>query len=155
MVDGNLSIGSESPPVKGPLARRQAARGAGAEPAHERLRPLAGRDSSSLARGCSSMVEQQPSKLNTRVRFPSPAPIFSSTCRIVTTSFGQRCCCSFGQMSVFCSGRAALLRPANDLSRGALHVLRQHLRRRVAALRHDLAVGQFGIAGFGESSMAE
>ena len=24
--------------------------------------------------GCSSMVEQQPSKLNTRVRFPSPAP---------------------------------------------------------------------------------
>src|SRR5882762_3629706 len=26
-------------------------------------------------RGCSSMVEQQPSKLNTRVRFPSPAPI--------------------------------------------------------------------------------
>jgi hypothetical protein len=25
-------------------------------------------------RGCSSMVEQQPSKLNTRVRFPSPAP---------------------------------------------------------------------------------
>jgi hypothetical protein len=25
--------------------------------------------------GCSSMVEQQPSKLNTRVRFPSPAPI--------------------------------------------------------------------------------
>ena len=27
-------------------------------------------------RGCSSMVEQQPSKLMTRVRFPSPAPIF-------------------------------------------------------------------------------
>ncbi len=25
--------------------------------------------------GCSSMVEQQPSKLNTWVRFPSPAPI--------------------------------------------------------------------------------
>ena len=24
--------------------------------------------------GCSSMVERQPSKLNTRVRFPSPAP---------------------------------------------------------------------------------
>ena len=34
-------------------------------------------------RGCSSMVEQQPSKLMTRVRFPSPAPIFSSTCRHV------------------------------------------------------------------------
>src|SRR5262249_44767582 len=27
--------------------------------------------------GCSSMVEQQPSKLMTRVRFPSPAPIES------------------------------------------------------------------------------
>ena len=27
--------------------------------------------------GCSSMVEQQPSKLNTRVRFPSPAPMRS------------------------------------------------------------------------------
>ena len=25
-------------------------------------------------RGCSSMVEHQPSKLDTRVRFPSPAP---------------------------------------------------------------------------------
>src|SRR5260221_12174550 len=74
MVDGSLSIGSESPPVKGPLAGPKATRGTGAEPAHERLRPLAGRDSSSLARGCSSMVEQQPSKLNTRVRFPSPAP---------------------------------------------------------------------------------
>jgi hypothetical protein len=28
--------------------------------------------------GCSSMVEQKPSKLTTRVRFPSPAPIFAS-----------------------------------------------------------------------------
>ena len=27
------------------------------------------------AGGCSSMVEQKPSKLTTRVRFPSPAPI--------------------------------------------------------------------------------
>src|SRR6266702_3229753 len=27
-----------------------------------------------LNRGCSSMVEQKPSKLMTRVRFPSPAP---------------------------------------------------------------------------------
>ena len=27
-----------------------------------------------MARGCSSMVEHQPSKLDTRVRFPSPAP---------------------------------------------------------------------------------
>ena len=32
--------------------------------------------------GCSSMVEQQPSKLNTRVRFPSPAPAISSTFNI-------------------------------------------------------------------------
>src|SRR5947208_10991787 len=32
-------------------------------------------DAAAKARGCSSMVEQQPSKLNTRVRFPSPAPI--------------------------------------------------------------------------------
>ena len=30
--------------------------------------------------GCSSMVEFQPSKLVTWVRFPSPAPIFSSLC---------------------------------------------------------------------------
>ena len=28
-------------------------------------------------RGCSSMVERQPSKLTTRVRFPSPAPLLS------------------------------------------------------------------------------
>src|SRR5690554_4483886 len=28
-----------------------------------------------IFRGCSSMVEQQPSKLMTRVRFPSPAPV--------------------------------------------------------------------------------
>ena len=28
-------------------------------------------------RGCSSMVEQKPSKLMTRVRFPSPAPVLS------------------------------------------------------------------------------
>ncbi len=39
----------------------------GAEPLH-----MGGR------RGCSSMVEQQPSKLNTRVRFPSPAPVLQS-----------------------------------------------------------------------------
>ena len=32
------------------------------------------RGAMTLLRGCSSMVEQQPSKLNTRVRFPSPAP---------------------------------------------------------------------------------
>src|ERR1022692_1013654 len=27
--------------------------------------------------GCSSMVEREPSKLHTRVRFPSPAPMFT------------------------------------------------------------------------------
>jgi hypothetical protein len=31
-------------------------------------------DSALARRGCSSMVEQKPSKLMTRVRFPSPAP---------------------------------------------------------------------------------
>ena len=30
--------------------------------------------------GCSSMVEQKPSKLNVRVRFPSPAPILLNPC---------------------------------------------------------------------------
>src|SRR5690606_4210205 len=34
--------------------------------------------SSNQLRGCSSMVEQQPSKLMTRVRFPSPAPAFAA-----------------------------------------------------------------------------
>ncbi len=33
----------------------------------------------SQGRGYSSMVEQQPSKLNTRVRFPLPAPVFMSS----------------------------------------------------------------------------
>src|SRR5450759_3559333 len=34
-----------------------------------------GRETDSVVkRGCSSMVEQKPSKLTTRVRFPSPAP---------------------------------------------------------------------------------
>ena len=35
------------------------------------------RFSSAKVCGCSSMVEQQPSKLMTRVRFPSPAPVAS------------------------------------------------------------------------------
>ena len=38
---------------------------------------IASRSFGSCPRGCSSMVEQQLPKLNTRVRFPSPAP-FSS-----------------------------------------------------------------------------
>ena len=35
--------------------------------------------------GCSSMVEQKPSKLMTGVRFPSPAPIFSPLTNVLTT----------------------------------------------------------------------
>src|SRR6476660_2833987 len=33
--------------------------------------------------GCSSMVEQKPSKLTTRVRFPSPAPIFRQSVELL------------------------------------------------------------------------
>src|SRR5690242_10725934 len=40
------------------------------------LPALAGRNSKPF-RGCSSMVEQQPSKLMTTVRFRSPAPAFA------------------------------------------------------------------------------
>ena len=43
--------------------------------------------------GCSSMVEQQPSKLNTRVRFPSPAPPRSSA---GIGHGGMRCADRFG-----------------------------------------------------------
>src|SRR5436309_11504391 len=74
-----LSIGMESAGVKG-----------GAElnallpTQHQRLRRPARRDSPRLRRGCSSMVEQQPSKLNTRVRFPSPAlPLDSITLNLI------------------------------------------------------------------------
>ena len=38
--------------------------------------------------GCSSMVEQKPSKLTTRVRFPSPAPI--SACRGEAANWSAR-----------------------------------------------------------------
>jgi hypothetical protein len=41
---------------------------------------------------------QDPSKLNTRVRFPSPAPIFSNTSRILSFPFGQVGCRSFGHL---------------------------------------------------------
>jgi hypothetical protein len=64
--------------------------------------------------GCSSMVEQQPSKLNTRVRFPSPAPMFSGTSGITGFPFGQAYRCSFGQMSVMRSQSTTLL--------GVIHV---------------------------------
>ena len=51
------------------------------EPGAWQLRLRSWRDRQSPARGCSSMVEQQPSKLNTRVRFPSPAPmLFNPNC---------------------------------------------------------------------------
>ena len=106
-------------------------------------------------RGCSSMVEQQPSKLNTRVRFPSPAPMFSSTCCILSSPFGQAGWRSFGQMSVFCSRCPPLFGPADDLFRGALHVLRQYFDRRMPTLRQHLAVGQLSIAALGEAAMAE
>src|SRR5689334_1404887 len=101
------------------------------------------------------MVEQQPSKLNTRVRFPSPAPIFSSTSCIPSPPFGHAGCGSFGQMSVFCSDGAPLFGPGHDLVRGAFDVLREHLHGRVPTLREYLAVGQLGIAGFGQPSVTE
>jgi hypothetical protein len=75
------------------------------------------------------MVEQQPSKLNTRVRFPSPAPMISMTSGIISFRFGQARCCSFGQVSVFCSQRAPLPGAGGDLFRCALDILRQHLDR--------------------------
>ena len=40
--------------------------------------------------GCSSMVEQQPSKLMTRVRFPSPALIFSTVCEDSSPEWSSR-----------------------------------------------------------------
>src|SRR5664279_3523739 len=101
------------------------------------------------------MVEQQPSKLNTRVRFPSPAPMFSSTSNIRYIPFGQDGYRSFGQKSAFCSRGAAFLGPVHDLARRALGVLRQHLHRGVPTLCQHLAVGQFGVAAFGESAMTE
>jgi hypothetical protein len=55
-------------PGWGPRARARQVRGA---------RSAKGRRSVGPG-GCSSMVEQQPSKLMTRVRFPSPAPAFAA-----------------------------------------------------------------------------
>jgi hypothetical protein len=95
------------------------------------------------------------SKLNTRVRFPPPAPRFSGTCWALLFPFGQACCCSFGQMSVFRSHGTSLLGAGRDLFGGALHVLRQHLDGVVPALRQDLVISQFGIAGLGQPTMTE
>src|SRR5262249_47286827 len=73
--NGTLNIVPESAGVKsafGPNSLKPAGFGG----RRGQLRRPAWRVRSGI-RGCSSMVEQQPSKLNTRVRFPSPAPIFS------------------------------------------------------------------------------
>jgi|HubBroStandDraft_4_1064222.scaffolds.fasta_scaffold53867_2 hypothetical protein len=76
--------------------------------------------------------------LNTKVRVPSPAPMFSSTSRIHSSPFGQAGWRSFGQMSVFRSHCAPLLGAADDLVRGALHIFRKHLDRVVPTLRQIL-----------------
>lgn len=60
------------PPAFAPSAARQAS------PRH--LARCGSPSKTIRMRGCSSMVEQQPSKLKTRVRFPSPAPILSRFC---------------------------------------------------------------------------
>src|SRR5437868_13134339 len=44
-----------------------------------------------VARGCSSMVEQKPSKLTTRVRFPSPAPAQSALTRQTGAATWRAC----------------------------------------------------------------
>src|SRR5450755_2060857 len=101
------------------------------------------------------MVEQQPSKLNTRVRFPSPAPMFSDTSCIIVSPFGQDGWCSFGQMTAFCSRSATFLGPSGHLPRCSLDVFGQHLGGFVPTLRHQFAVGQFSVAAFGETAMTE
>ena len=52
--------------------------------------------------GCSSMVERQLPKLHTRVRFPSPAPVFPERKRI------DRASCTAGPAVRFGSRRSAL-----------------------------------------------
>ena len=101
MIDGDGSIGTDSPDVKGlPAVLRAAKRRFPGQIRNDCCSPGSPRRSSQASqgrveaapmpcyltrmrragpirpasRGCSSMVEQQPSKLNTRVRFPSPAP---------------------------------------------------------------------------------
>jgi hypothetical protein len=69
--------------------------------------------------------------------------------------FGIMDVCSFGILISFCSHRAPFLGPADDLVRGGLDVLRQHLGRRVPALHQYLAVGEFGVTGLRQTSMAE
>src|SRR5437879_9062792 len=62
-------VGSNPTPSTS-ASRRQEPRGLGTGVAHGRWPKSAER----ITRGCSSMVELQPSKLATWVRFPSPAP---------------------------------------------------------------------------------
>ena len=72
LVDRTLNIGGSRPVLKRALS--------GGTGGQRRARPVEAARPAVLGdrrRGCSSMVEQQPSKLNTRVRFPSPAPMFS------------------------------------------------------------------------------
>jgi hypothetical protein len=109
------------------------------------------------------MVEQQPSKLNTRVRFPSPAPMFSGTSGISKSHSEPQAAAHSVPLISFCtlirffclSRGAPLLRSGRDLIGGALDVSRQYLDRSVPTLRHDLAIGQAGVAGLGEAAMAE
>ncbi len=61
------------------------------------------RDTMSQQRGCSSMVELQPSKLATWVRFPSPAP---------NPSLLTHCLCRLWENLPFWRSRPALARIA-------------------------------------------
>ena len=78
-------------------------RGAFASPSQAGWSVLSGRQ-----RGCSSMVEQQPSKLNTRVRFPVPAPITtlrrhrSRSHRVGFVDDGRRCACRCACLPGYC-----------------------------------------------------
>src|SRR5258705_4323155 len=97
---------------------------------------------------------QKSEKCNPCVRYEM-SPMSRAAHRIVCFSFGQESCRSFGQMSACCSRRAAFLGPVHHLSCRALGVFRQHLDRRMSPLRQHLAVSQFGVAAFGETSMTE
>src|SRR5215831_19606724 len=64
--------------------------------------------------GCSSMVEQQPSKLMTRVRFPSPAPsLFNHLATFHHSSLDSGWGAKFRLLLPFCSRRSFLRLPCN------------------------------------------
>jgi hypothetical protein len=67
----------------------------------------------------------------------------------------QEHCCSFGQMSVFCSRSSALLCAGYYLLGRTLHILPEHRDGGVPALREYLTVSRLGVPGFGESDMTE